>query len=376
MRLPPIYCMDNGTISPFQKGFMPFEGCFEHSFLMHSLLEDSKRRSKDLRLVWFDLKNAFGSIPHGILFEMMSRLSLPKAFISLCQNIYNNSTSRIRSSSGFTNDIPQLMGVKQGCPLSPLLFNLAIQGMLHGIDRVDGGYKLSPSLTIKYLAYADDLCIVAHSKEDINKFITVMIEFMDWAGLNFNVEKCASLSCINSTPRKYVQSFSPLVKGNPIRALKWGERYRYLGVDTGRTRITTLDSLRQTLVEETTSICNSLLTDWQKIDAINTFVISKSTYHLRAALPTLGWARSIDAEIRAAVKKGLRLPRRTITHFLYTKKNFGGLGLFSLEENLEIARVTHMFQCITSPDPTITSCLTCLVVVLQPLSRGYLEYVL
>ena len=169
-----IYCMDNGTISPFQKGFVPFEGCFEHSFLMHSLLEDSKRGSKDLRLVWFDLKNAFGSIPHGVLLHMMSRLSLPKAFNSLCQNIYDNSTSRIRSSSGFTKDIPQLMGVKQGCPLSPLLFNLAIQGMLHGIDRVDGGYKLSPSLTIKYLAYADDLCIVAHSKEDINNFITVM----------------------------------------------------------------------------------------------------------------------------------------------------------------------------------------------------------
>ena len=132
-----------------------------------------------------------------------------------------------------------------------------------------------------------------------------MTKFMDWAGLNFNVKKCASLSCINSTPRKYVQSFSPLVKGSPIHALKWGERYHYLGVDMGHTRITTLDSFRQTLVEETTSICNSLLIDWQKIDAINTFVISKSTYHLRAALPTLGWARNVDTKIRAAVKKGL-----------------------------------------------------------------------
>ena len=38
---------------------------------------------------------------------------------------------------------------------------------------------MSPSLTIKYLAYADDLCIIAHSTEDINNFITIMIEFMD-----------------------------------------------------------------------------------------------------------------------------------------------------------------------------------------------------
>lgn len=37
-----LACIDNSTISPRQKGFMPVEGCFEHSFLMNSLFEDSK----------------------------------------------------------------------------------------------------------------------------------------------------------------------------------------------------------------------------------------------------------------------------------------------------------------------------------------------
>ena len=52
-----------------------------------------------------------------------------------------------------------MTGVKQGCPLSPILFNLTIQGLLLGLDEIDAGYELSDGSRIKYLAYADDLCI-------------------------------------------------------------------------------------------------------------------------------------------------------------------------------------------------------------------------
>ena len=51
-------------ISPAQKGFLPYEGCFEHSFMLRSVLEDSKRLRKNARIVFLDLENAFGSVPH------------------------------------------------------------------------------------------------------------------------------------------------------------------------------------------------------------------------------------------------------------------------------------------------------------------------
>ena len=130
-----------------------------------------------------------------------------------------------------------MVGVKQGCPLSPLLFNLVLQGMLLGLDGLEGGYEVSSSLVMKYLGYADDFCIIARSKDQVNALISRMVEFMDWVGLSFNVQKCASLSCINSAPRKHVQSFIHLIKGSPVRAFKWSEQYRYLSVDTDRTRV-------------------------------------------------------------------------------------------------------------------------------------------
>ena len=92
------------TISPMQKGFFPYEGCYEYSFLMQSVL-DSKRQKKDLRIVWFDLKNAFGSIPHNKIFEMMQRLGVDQNFIDLCKDIHHQSSFKIHLGNTFTNDI-------------------------------------------------------------------------------------------------------------------------------------------------------------------------------------------------------------------------------------------------------------------------------
>lgn len=185
------FCIDNSTISPLQKSFMLIEGCFEHCFLMNSMFEDSKQCRKDLHLVWLDLQNAFGSIPHSVL---MSRLSIPPHFISLCKD---GSYTRYRCAAGLSTNIRQTVGVKQGCLLSPLLFNLALQGLLLGLDKLSGGYSFSSNLTIKYLAYTDDLCLVCHSREEVTAFIRCLTDFADWAQLHFKPSKCAILACIN-----------------------------------------------------------------------------------------------------------------------------------------------------------------------------------
>ena len=49
----------------------------------------------------------------------------------------------IKILKDFSNFIPQNIGVKQGCPLRPLLFNLTIQGLVTGLDKMDAGYTFS-----------------------------------------------------------------------------------------------------------------------------------------------------------------------------------------------------------------------------------------
>ena len=158
----------------------------------------------------------------------------------------------------------------------------------------------------------------------------------------------------NAGSRKYVQSYSPKLCNDVVRALKWGERYRYLGVDTGRERLKSLTDLRDRVLMEVKKVTESLLTDWQKLDYINMFIISKFSYQLRAALPLPGWARDLDIKIRALVKKALGLPRRVATPFLYLNTP-GGLGLYSVLDNLTIARISHFDRCLNSKDLVVRS---------------------
>ena len=162
-----------------------------------------------MRVVWLDLKNAFGSVPHNTMWEMMKRLDVPAHFVSICQEIYQNSTQRAKSAEGCTHPISVRRGIKQGCPLSPLLFNLVLDGILPNLERVEDGYRFGGGATIKSLAYADDLCIVGTMKDRINHMLEMITDFFKWAGLDLNPSKCGSLSMINNKKQKYVEPFEP-----------------------------------------------------------------------------------------------------------------------------------------------------------------------
>ena len=97
--------------------------------------------------------------------------------------------------------------------------------------------------------------------------------------MTVNVSKCAALSVINGRPRKYVESYTPTLQGSIIRALKWDDRYKYLGVEVGWRRATSLNKVKKAIVKDTTAVCSSLLTNWQ-VEAINIFVVSQATYYL------------------------------------------------------------------------------------------------
>jgi hypothetical protein len=97
-------------------------------------------------------------------------------------------------------------------------------------------------------------------------------------------------------------------------------------------------------------ILRSLLTDWQKVDAINTFAISKLTYHLNSSCLNRSWATKLDGLIRRKLKKSVRLPVRTISSFFHLPCSMGGLGLRSVEDCLEAAMVTRALKYLVSKD--------------------------
>ncbi|GFU42368.1 retrovirus-related Pol polyprotein from type-1 retrotransposable element R2 [Nephila pilipes] len=108
----------NDIISKYQKVFTPYDGVVEHNFIIGQHLEKTRRSHTDAFLVWLDISNAFGSIPHEVLFAALKNSGVDSDFLQLIKNIHINSSTRLISKEGLTEPIALLCGVKQGCPLS------------------------------------------------------------------------------------------------------------------------------------------------------------------------------------------------------------------------------------------------------------------
>ncbi|GFY72236.1 retrovirus-related Pol polyprotein from type-1 retrotransposable element R2 [Trichonephila inaurata madagascariensis] len=114
------------VISNAQKGFTPYDGVIEHNFLVDQHLAAARRDKVDKFAAWLDISNAFGSIPHAVIFQELRACGVDREFIGLVNNIYQNATASVITNEGPTPSIPLRSGVKQGCPLSGILFNIAI----------------------------------------------------------------------------------------------------------------------------------------------------------------------------------------------------------------------------------------------------------
>ena len=238
------------SFSSAQIGFL--DGCAEHNFMLRSMLTDSRRRLRNLVLTWLDIREAFPSVSHHLmLFLMMERLGLSGSILKVVQDIYSQATIAVRTGRDFyTTPIPQRCGVKQGCPLSPILFNIVVEGLLRHLSTSQAGYSLAGN-TINALAYVDDICVAAASKVEVQDLLDRCVAFSDWAGFRFNARKCGSLCLINQAPQIYVDNlFTPRLGVDVVPALTWADRYRYLGCPTGafRTWEQDLVSVREILL--------------------------------------------------------------------------------------------------------------------------------
>ena len=348
------WASEAGAVSPAQKGFVPGEGCLEHSFLVRSMMEDARRRHRPLHLVWFDLRNAFGSIPHNLLWHSMRSLGAPEEVVSILMDIYQGSTYTVQTEEGATAAIPQERGVKQGCPISPLIFNLAIEGLIRGIQSSAArGYSFGEALEVKCLAYADDLAIAASREEDVRMMLTRLEEFSRWANVDFNVAKCASLSTTYQAGKRVVLQQCFTLKGQAIPVMTWEDRYKHLGVLLGPNPDSCLEKLADNFREDTKKLFQSGLADWMKLEAFRDFVMPKLDYAMRSTLAHKNWALKLDKYVRQTVKQALGLPRRTCDAVFYVPAAKGGLGLRSIADELGNLLITQATKMLTSPDPLV-----------------------
>ena len=353
------YLIDNNFMSSSQKSARPNEGCYEHTYILQSLVLDAKRHKKNLLPAWLDLRNAFGSIPHDVITITLSHLGVTDSVVNLVKNVYTNASTEVRTPTGTTPSIPINAGVKQGCTLSPILFNLCIEIILRAVSMK--GHQIGPTKhfngEISVLAYADDLVIVAKTKEKLQQLLDVASSSADLIGLEFRQDKCTSLSMTYS--KKYPSNIELnqfRVQTKEIPSLTEHEHYRYLGVPIGvRRDVDTLESLVDDLCVDLERIRSSLLAPWQKLDAIRTFVQPCLTFALRAGEPQKQSLSNYKKKLVEVVRSICNLPVRATSHIIFASSKVGGLGFQDLLFEVDVQTIVQAIKMLSSSDPFVSA---------------------
>lgn len=135
------YLLENGYIDTnCQKAGVPgFPGCVEHSTMIWDQIQKAKREKTDLHVVWLDLANAYGSVPHQLINYAMEFFHTPSCIKNIVASYFND-LQMCFSLQDFTTGWQRLeVGIAMGCAISPILFVAAFEVILIGARQMVGG---------------------------------------------------------------------------------------------------------------------------------------------------------------------------------------------------------------------------------------------
>ena len=127
---------ENNVLSKCQIGFLPNYRTTDHVFTLHTLIDNQTNQNKGKVFSCFvDFKKAFDSIWHeGLLYKLMESGVGGKTY-DIIKSMYTNNKCAVKIGKKHTHFFTQGRGVRQGCSLSPTLFNIYINELARALEK-------------------------------------------------------------------------------------------------------------------------------------------------------------------------------------------------------------------------------------------------
>ena len=344
-----------------QKAFRAGDGVCLNVEIAKGIL-DSCRRPKAQRncyMAFLDVRKAFDSVSHESLMRAASRQGVPEPLIRYIHSVYSNSTTKLRIGGRESGKIPVRQGVKQGDPMSPILFNFVIDWALADLNpRM--GYSLGNE-RINHLAFADDVVLVSESVIGLQAQVHSFEKHLLGSGLTLNPGKCKSLSNFvvgGRCKRRNVTSRNPIIKvgGKYVGALGLEETYKYLGISFD-VRGVTYPGIETKLDGYLRNLSRAPLKPQQRLWMLQHKVLPSLYHGLVLAHVSLGFLENLDRRVRQRLRAWLKLPHDTPIPFFYTDAKEGGLGVVRLRGIIPPMKARRFENLLATDDPVGMACL-------------------
>ena len=300
----------NGYIdTSCQKAGLPgFPGCVEHASVIWEQIQRAKREKSDLHVVWLDLANAYGSVPHKLVEFALEFFHVPASVSNIIAKYFDNLHMCFSVDDYMTGWQQLEVGIAMGCSISPILFVAAFEVLLIGARQMARGLKSPSGGRLPALrGYMDDVTSILQTAPCTARLLKRFDELTVWARMKIKPAKSRSLS-IRKGVRDDRTVFTaggeniPLLAEQPIRSL--GREYTSELSDRqmGRT-------VQKQLREGLARIDNSQLPGKLKVWCYHFTLYQRVMWPLKVSEIPSSLVSKMDSTANSYIRKWLGLPR-------------------------------------------------------------------
>ena len=216
-----IGCKIDREVGQTQFGFRPGSGTREGIFCFNILAQKHIEVNQDLYTCFIDYSKAFDKVQHVQLIDCLEKIGIDGRDIRVIANLYWHQKAAIRLQNELSPFTPIERGVRQGCVLSPYLFNIYTEFIFRESNDLVGicihGHN------INNIRYADDTALMANNQEQLQKVVSKVKDESSRAGLDMNVKKTKAMVLSKEPAGKTVE-----IKVNN-EVLEQVDTFKYLG---------------------------------------------------------------------------------------------------------------------------------------------------
>ena len=158
-------------------------------------IEKAREYQKEVNMCFIDYSKAFDCVDHIQMWKILRKMGVSEHLITLIKNLYIKQEATVKTDCGKTDWFQIGKGVRQGCILSPYLFNLYAKHIIReaGLEEDERGFKVG-GRNINNLRYTDDMTLMAEKEEDLKGLLEKIKEQSEKVDLHLNIKKTKIMS--------------------------------------------------------------------------------------------------------------------------------------------------------------------------------------
>jgi hypothetical protein len=163
--------------------------------VVRDMISSATYKWKPLCILSLDFKEAFDNISHTYFFALLKAYGFSQHLQDRIHDLYMDTSSQVKVNGFLSGAIPIRCSLRQGCPLSMILFALCLDPLLHSITQKLSGYRVGRTLArTAVVAYADDVVVFLTSPAEIQELETILAAYTAATGAQVNVAKSKAMA--------------------------------------------------------------------------------------------------------------------------------------------------------------------------------------